>query len=133
MSTFEYSGINESATVDFLAKAALTAPKGIFLALDSDGAKLPSAGGDVVGIAIISNPDAVAAGGRVDVQVKDIGLVYASASFAAGALLTTDAAGNAKAAASGDAVVARAMEAAGAAGDLVKVQLINAGAVVAGS
>ena len=96
MSTFEYSGINESATVDFLAKAALTAPKGIFLALDSDGAKLPSAGGDVVGIAIISNPDAVAAGGRVDVQVKDIGLVYASASFAAGALLTTDAAGKAR-------------------------------------
>jgi len=129
MSTFEYSGINSSATVDFLAKAELTEPKGIFLALDSDGVKLPSAGGDVVGIAIISNQDVVPAGGRVDVQVKDIGLVYASASFAAGALLATDAAGKAKAASSGNTVVARALEAAGSAGDLVKVQLINAGAV----
>lgn len=129
MSTFEYSGINSSVTVDFIAKAELTEPKGIFLALDSDGAKLPSAGGDVVGIAIISNQDVVPAGGRVDVQVKDIGLVYASASFAAGALLATDATGKAKAASSGNTVVARAMEAAGAAGDLVKVQLINAGAV----
>lgn len=131
MSTFEYSGINSSAIVDFLAKADLTAPKGIFLALDSDGAKLPSAGGDVVGIALISNPDAVAAGGRVDVQVKDIGLVYAAASFAAGALLATDAYGKAKAAASTNTIVARALEPAAAAGDLVKVQLINSGAVVA--
>ena len=130
MSTYEYTGINSSATVDFLAGAALTAPKGIALALDGDGVKLPSAGADVVGIALINNPDAVEAGGRVDVQVKDIGLWTAGGSFAAGALLATDAAGKAVTAASGKKIIARALEAATAAGDLVKVQILNAGAEV---
>ena len=53
MSTYEYTGINSSVTIDLLAGAALTGPNAVALALDSDGAKLPSAGGDVVGIAIL--------------------------------------------------------------------------------
>ena len=127
MATYEYTGINSSATIDLLAASELTAPKGIALALSSSGAALPSAGGDVVGIAIISNPDSVPAGGRVDVQVKDIGLWTAGATFDAGDLLATDASGKAVEAAAGNRIVARALEGAAAAGDLVKVQIINAG------
>ena len=128
MSTYEYTGINSSVTIDLLAGAALTGPNAVALALDSDGAKLPSAGGDVVGIAILSNPDSVPAGGRVDVQVKDIGLWKASAAFDPGDLLATTAQGLAAKATSGDVVVARALQGAAAAGDLVKVQLLLAGA-----
>ena len=128
MATFEYTGINSSATVDFLAGAKLTEPKGIGLALGASGVTLPTAGGDIVGIAIISNPDVVETGERVDVQVKDIGLMKAGGSFNAGAMLAVDAAGKAVTAASGKTIVARALETASAAGDLVKVQLINCGA-----
>lgn len=128
MATFEYTGINSSATVDFLAGAKLTEPKGIGLALGTSGVTLPTAGGDIVGIAIISNPDVVETGERVDVQVKDIGLMKAGGAFNAGALLAVDATGKAVTAASGKTIVARALETASAAGDLVKVQLINCGA-----
>lgn len=127
MSTYEYTGINSSATVDFLAAADLVEPKGIGLKLTDSGVSLPTAGGDIAGIAIISNPDSVKAGERVDVQVKDIGLAKAGAAFNAGALLAVDATGKFVAATSGQLMIARALEAANAAGDLVKVQLINAG------
>jgi hypothetical protein len=119
--------------MDFLAASTLTAPQGVGLALTSSGVALPSAGGDIVGIALVNNPDSVAAGGRVDVQIKDCGLAKAAASFSAGDLLMVDAAGKMKKATSGNLVVARALEGAAAAGDLVKVQLINAGAAVAAS
>jgi len=126
MSTFEYDGIISTATWDFLAAEKLTEPKGIALALTEDGAKLPAAGAAVCGIAIISNPDEVAAGERVDVQIKDIGLWRAGGEFKAGDLLATDATGKAVKAATGNAVVAMALENA-AANDLVKVKLILAG------
>jgi len=126
MSTYEYTGINTSATIDLLAASSLTAPKGIALKLTSSGVALPSAGGDIVGIAIISNPDTVASGDRVDVQIKDIGLWNAGGSFDAGDLLATDAYGKAVKATAGDKVVARALED-GASGDLVRVQLISGG------
>ena len=127
MATFEYTGINESATVSLKAGAALTSPKGIALALDGDGLKLPSAGADVVGIAIISNEDAAAVGDRVDVQVKDIGKIYAGGAVTLGALVSVDAAGKAVAAATGDMVLGRALSAATAAGDLIDVQILHAG------
>ncbi len=128
MSTFEYDGIVSTATVNLLAKAELKEPKGIALALSESGAALPTAGADVAGIAVISNPDTVAAGGRVDVQIKDVGLWRAGEEFEAGALLATDATGKAVKAKTGNYIVARALEAASAADDLVKVQMLNAGA-----
>jgi len=130
MSTYEYTGINSSATLDFLAASALTEPKGIGVALTATGVALPSEGGDIVGIALINNPDAVEAGGRVDVQIKDVGLIKAGAAFDAGTLLMVDATGKAVTATSGKKIVARALESATASGDLVKVQLIHAGAAV---
>ena len=127
MATFEYTGINESATIVLQAGAALTSPKGVALALDEDGLKLPSAGDDVVGIAILSNEDAVAIGGRVDVQIKDIGKMYAGGAVTLGALVSVDAAGKAVAATEGDAILGRALSAATAAGDLIDVQILHAG------
>lgn len=127
MATYEYSGINSSATVSLLAGAALTNPKGIALALDEDGLKLPAAGADVVGIALLTNDDAIATGGRVDVQIKDVGKVFAGGTFNQGDLLTVDAAGKAVAATSGNIVFARALTPATAAGDLVTVQILHCG------
>ena len=129
MATFEYSGINESVTISLKAGAALTSPKGIALALDGDGLKLPSAGADVVGIAIISNEDAVAVGDRVDVQIKDIGKIYAGGAITLGALVSVDAAGKAVAATAGSVIFGRALSAATAAGDLIDVQILHAGSV----
>ena len=129
MATFEYSGINESVTISLKAGAALTSPKGIALALDGDGLKLPSAGADVVGIAIISNEDAVAVGDRVDVQIKDIGKIYAGGAITLGALVSVDAAGKVVAAKAGDVIFGRALSAATAAGDLIDVQILHAGSV----
>ncbi len=129
MATYEYSGINSSATISLLAGAALTNPKGIALALDEDGVKLPSAGADVVGIALLTNDDAVAAGGRVDVQIKDVGKVFAGGSFDQGDLLTVDATGKAVKATGGDTVFARALAPASASGDLVTVQIVHCGVV----
>ncbi|MBQ9611534.1 MAG: DUF2190 family protein [Lachnospiraceae bacterium] len=129
MATYEYSGINSSATISLLAGAALTNPKGIALALDEDGVKLPSAGADVVGIALLTNDDAIAVGGRVDVQIKDVGKVFAGGSFDQGDLLTVDATGKAVKATGGKTVFARALAPASASGDLVTVQIMHCGVV----
>lgn len=126
--TMEYSGINESPTIDLLAASELTAPQGVALALSATGAALPAAGADAVGIALVSNPEKVAANGRVDVQISGCGLWKAGGAFDAGDLLATDAKGQAVKAETGNYVIARALETATAAGDLIKVKLINSGA-----
>ena len=130
MATYEYAQINESPTISLKAASALTEPKAIALALGADGVALPAAGADCIGIALISNQDAIPVGGDVDIQIKDIGLWTASGVIAPGALLAATAQGKAATAKSGDHVVARALEAASAPGDLIKVQLLNSGAVV---
>ncbi len=126
MATYEYSGINSSAVISLLAGAALTSPKGIALALDGDGLKLPSAGADVVGIALLTNDDSVAAGGRVDVQIKDIGKIFAGGSITQGALVTVDAYGKAVAASAGDTILGRALTGASS-GDLITILIMHAG------
>lgn len=127
MSTFEYSGINESAVISLLAGAKLEEPCGVALKLTADGAVLPSAGDDVAGISLLSNRSPVEEGERVDVQIKDIGFWKAGAEIAQGDLLAADAEGFAQKAAAGQFVVARALTGAGVKGDLVKAQIIHAG------
>lgn len=124
----EYASINDTPTTSELAAEELKAPQGIALALTSDGAKLPAAGADVLGIALVNNADTVAAKGRVDIQIRGRGLWMAGGTFSAGDLLATDDAGKAVKAKTGNFIVARAMEAATAPGDLVRVQLLNCGA-----
>ena len=56
MASYEYTGINESATISVVAKNALADAQGIAVAIDNNGAFLPAAEGDpVAGIAIVSN------------------------------------------------------------------------------
>lgn len=123
----EYSTINDSPTISQLASVEL-APQGVALALTAKGLALPAAGGDVLGIALPCNPEKVAANDRVDVQIKGCGVWIAGGTFDAGDLLAADATGKAIKADTGNAIVARALESATAAGDLVKVQILNAGA-----
>lgn len=127
MSTFEYGGINESPTINLLAAEKLTEPKAVALKLTEDGVKLPAAGDDVIGIALISNADVVESGNRVDIQIKDIGYWKAGAEFLPGDLLATDDKGMAQKAETGQYIIARALNSATAKGDLVKVQIINLG------
>lgn len=127
--TYEYTGINESATISLLAASALSEVNGKAVVLGANGVALPAAGDDILGIVLLTEDENIAAGGRVNVQIKDIGPWKAAAAFDQGALLATDATGCCKAATSGQHIVARALEAATAAGDLVKVQLLHAGTV----
>ncbi len=88
---------------------------------------LAAAATDVlVGISVA--PKGAADGDRIDVQHTGEALVEAGAAFAAGALLTSDGTGraiiSAPAAAANNRIVAMALEAAAAAGDLVRV-IIN--------
>lgn len=129
--TREYTGIDQSVTKAEIAVEDLVEPNGIALQKTKDGVKLPEAGGDIYGLAIISNDDSVKKGERIDVQIKDIGLWQSGDVFEAGDLLATDAAGKCVKAASGNYIVGRAMQSAAAPDELVQVRLINVGAKLA--
>lgn len=74
---------------------------------------------------VVNQPKGVATGERVDVVHIGETLVEAGAAFSAGALLTADSIGRAVAAApaagTNNRIIATALEAASAAGDLVRV------------
>ena len=125
--TFFGTTINESATIIRPAAAAIDGAQGIALALGATGLTKPSAGDPVIGLSLFTNDDGVAEGAELTVQVKDIGKWIAAEAFAAGALLATDANGKAVAAKSGDFIVAQALTASTASGDVVTVQIIKAG------
>lgn len=136
MATYEYNGINQSPTIVVKAGADLTEVKALALALGEDGAALPAAGDAPVGIALVSEDGARKKGEDITVQIKDIGFWSASGEIAAGDLLTPNAKGQCQKVAAGNWIYARALTAATAEGDLVKVQIMNAGkeaAAAAGS
>lgn len=121
------TAINPSPTIVMPAKAAITNPRYLALAVDTGKVKLPAAAGDpVIGIAIGEN-DTVAADEMVDIQIKDIGKWIASGAIAVGAEVATDANGKAATAASGDFIVGFALTAASAAGDIIQVQITKSG------
>lgn len=125
--TYEYTGINESATVAFEVSADLSDINGKAVKLIADGIALPAAGDDCVGIVPITEDESYKKGSTVTVQVKDIGLWKAGAPFDRGVLLSADAEGLCQTAAAGQWAIARALTSAKAKGDLVKVQIVNAG------
>ena len=127
MGTVLGTAINSSPTIVMPAKAAITNPRYLALAVDAGKVKLPAAAGDpVIGIAIGEN-DSVAADDMVDIQIKDIGKWIASGSIAVGAELAADANGKAAAATSGDFILGVALTAASAAGDIIQVQITKSG------
>ena len=109
------------------AKVALTNARYLALVVDGGKVKLPSAGANVIGIAIGETDDAVAADADVDIQIKEIGKWVAGGAISVGAELATDANGKAVTATSGDFIVGIALTAATAAGDLVQVQITKSG------
>lgn len=120
------TGINDSATI--VAKAAADIQGGAFLAamLTKDGVAVAKAGEAAIGI-MIPETDSPKAGEDVNIQVKDIGLAMAGAAVEAGDLLTSDANGKLVKAASGNFILATALGAAAAAGQVISVQIIKAG------
>lgn len=124
-----YNGttINDSPTVAGVASAAITG--GEFLAAKFASGKIAvcdTAGELALGI-IVPGQDEIEADGDITIQVKDIGRWKAAAAVAAGVELTTDAAGKAAAAATGNFVLAIALEAATAADQIIQVQIVKAG------
>lgn len=112
--------INDSSTIAMTAGAAIEDVRCRAVKFDSSGnVVLAGAGDKPLGVGIITNVVNIPAGGHVDVQYKNIGLVYAGGAFAKGTPLSVDANGCFVAATTGEsatAVVAVALEAAGAAG-----------------
>lgn len=129
---FLSTGINDSPTI--VGKSTGAIANGAFLAAKFDaagGIVLAGAGEKALGLLIASTPEAVAAGEDVTVQIKDVGLWKTGAAVAAGAELTSDAAGAAVTAAVGNYVTAIALEAAAAPGAVIKVQIVKSGKVPA--
>lgn len=120
------TGINDSATI--VAKAAADIQGGAFLAamLTKNGVAVAKAGEAAVGI-MIPETDSPKAGEDVNIQVKDIGLAMAGAAVEPGDLLASDASGKLVKAASGNFILATALAAATAAGQVISVQIIKAG------
>lgn len=125
---FISTGINDSPVIT--GKAATAIENGAFLAAKFDangGIVLAGAGENALGLLIATTPENVAVGEDVTVQIKDIGLWKTGGAVAAGAELTPDANGAAVTAAAGKYVTAIALEAATAAGQVIKVQIVKSG------
>ena len=125
------TSINESAVISAKAGAAISNGAMLAAAMGSTGtvSVVGTAGAEAVGLIIPETDAAVAAGDDVTVQVKDIGLWIAGAAVNAGAMLMSDAAGKAVTATAGKFILAQALEAASAAGQVIHVQIIKAGYV----
>lgn len=127
--TYEYTGINSSTTMTFPAAVDLAEANGKAVALAEEGLTLPEAGGIPLGIALITEDEAYRKGDEITVQVKDSGLWRAGGEIKQGDLLATDAEGLCQTATAGQWVMARALSAATAKGDLINVQIIHAGSL----
>lgn len=127
--TYEYTGIDTSLIMQVVMGAEVKEAHCKAVVLQEGKAVLPTAGAAPIGILLISSEDTLATGTEAAVQVSARGLWKAGAAFAAGELLAVDAEGLCQKAASGQFIYARALEAARAKGDIVKVQIINAGYV----
>lgn len=92
-----------------------------------------TAGEAAIGIGILTNDELTANGADVDIQVKEMGVAVAGNTFAKGDPLVADTSGKLiKASANAQFVIATALEAAGAADAIVKVQITKYMNVVGG-
>lgn len=122
------TAINDSPVVAGVAGSAME--KGAMRAVKfgADGGLVPAdAGSAALGLLAVDTEEAVAKGGGLSVQVKDIGYWATGAAFQAGALLACDAEGRAVPATAGAFILAQAMDEATAAGQAARVQIIKAG------
>ena len=112
----------------FIAGEDLSAAQFKFVTLESDGQVdlADSAGENAIGVCLVGG----AAGAAVTVCVSGSVMVEAGGTIAAGAAVQAGADGTALAAASGDVVMGYAKEA-GVDGQIIEIELITGGNVVA--
>lgn len=110
--------------ISLVADEALTAHTFVTLSADAEAAYVAADGDDAIGVAI----GAAAAGKMVTVQVDGIAMVKANEAISAGAAVASDTAGEAIPAASGEARLGYAMQAATGAGEIISVLLKPAAA-----
>ena len=132
MATYFGTSINESPTIVMEVGTEIKGAQGIALMVDGGKVKAATKGVVAIGLSLFTNDENIAVGDDVDIQVKDIGKWVASGTIAVGDLLASDADGKAAKATEGDFVVATALSAAKASGDVIKVQIIKAGYLPAG-
>lgn len=129
---FISTGINDSPVITGVAAQQMVNAAFHAAKFDDNGNIAPAgAGENALGLFIATTPETVNAGEEVTVQIKDIGLWITGDAVAAGAELTPDANGAAVTAAAGKYVTAIALEAATAAGQVIKVQIVKSGKVPA--
>lgn len=122
------TAINDTPTIVGKAGVPLVGAAGHAAKFDAQGNIVPAEAGDnAIGLFIVSNPEIVAAGDDVTVQIKDIGLWVTGAAVAAGAELASNASSQAITAAANAFIVGIALESAAAAGEVIKVQIVKAG------
>lgn len=127
MATYFGTSINDSPTIVLSAKEKIEGVQGIALAISDGQLTKPTAGANVIGLALFTNDETVAAGDDITVQVKDIGKWIAGEAVVVGDELTTDANGKAVKATDDNFVTAIALSKATAAGDVISVQIVKAG------
>ena len=127
MVTYFGTSINDSPTIVFSAKEKIEGVQGIALAISDGQLTKPTAGANVIGLALFTNDETVAAADDITIQVKDIGKWVAGEAVAVGDELTTDANGKAVKATDGNFITAIALSKATAAGDVISVQIVKAG------
>ena len=116
--------INTSATIVAPAGAAIEGVIGKAIKFDASGnAVLASAGEAVMGIAVLTNSENPVLGEDITIQIKEIGKAVVGAEVAKGAELAADANGALVTAVEGQFVVATALDAATAAGQIINVQI----------
>lgn len=120
--------INDSSVIAGESAVALTDKSFYAVKFDSYGkiAICSTEGETVLGL-IPAEEGNKATGDSIAVQIKDIGLMVASAAIAAGAEVMTDANGKAKTATAGKFIIGYALKAATAAGDIIPVQISKSG------
>lgn len=123
--TYLATSINESPVIVDKAGAAIDDVRGKAVKFDENGKiVLCGAGETALGIGIMTNDVNIEADQDVDVQIKDIGLVYAGVAIKKGAELAAGAGGVMVPATSGS-VCAIALEAAADAGIYIKARLVS--------
>lgn len=121
--TYSTTQINDSSVIALTTGEAITDVRCRAVKFDENGNVVLAAAGDKpFGVGIITNNVNVAEGDYVDVQYKNIGLVYTGGQFTKGQPLSVDANGCFIAATTG-AVAAIALETSGGAGVYVRALL----------
>ena len=123
--TYLATSINQTPVIVDKAGTAIADVRGRAVKFDENGKfVLAGAGEPAIGVGIMTNDVNIQPEQDVDVQIKDIGLVYAGAAIKKGNELAAGADGVMVPATSG-AVCAIALEAAEAAGVYIKARLVS--------